>query len=218
MKMRDILRLCPVIPVITLAREEAALPLAEALLQGGLRVLELTLRTPAALPAISAIRQHFPEALIGAGTVLDAVTLQRARDAGAQFAVSPGTTPTLLDAASDTGLPLLPGASTASEVMALLERGICDMKFFPAEAAGGPALLKALAAPLPQALFCPTGGISLDKAATWLALPNVACVGGSWMLAPDWLAAGRWDAVRTAAAAAAALPRPAKACQGLSPP
>lgn len=208
MNMREIMQLAPVIPVITLEREAQALPLAEALLNGGLRVLELTLRTPAALPAITAIRQRFPDAIVGAGTVLDAGTLARARDAGASFAVSPGSTPRLLQAASQLQLPLLPGAATASEVMALLEQGISEMKFFPAEPAGGVALLKALAAPLPQARFCPTGGITLERAPAWLALPNVLCVGGSWMVAPELLRDSKWDEVKTAASAAAALPRP----------
>jgi 2-dehydro-3-deoxyphosphogluconate aldolase/(4S)-4-hydroxy-2-oxoglutarate aldolase len=207
MQLREIMQLAPVIPVITLERAEQALPLAEALLRGGLPVLELTLRTPVALEAISAISREFPEAVVGAGTVLDAAALQRSLDAGARFAVSPGTTPALLQAAAAIPLPLLPGAATASEVMALLERGIHCMKFFPAAAAGGTALLQSLAAPLPQACFCPTGGISLEQAPAWLALPNVACVGGSWMVKAELLLQSRWDEVRSAAAAAAALPR-----------
>jgi 2-dehydro-3-deoxyphosphogluconate aldolase / (4S)-4-hydroxy-2-oxoglutarate aldolase len=205
MNIRNILQLAPVIPVITIEDIAHALPLAEALLEGGLPVLEITLRTPAALSAISAIRQRFPAAVVGAGTIVDRHGVAQARDAGAQFLVSPGATPALLQAAADSLLPLLPGASTASEVLLLLEHGISNMKFFPAEAAGGISMLKSLGAPLPQALFCPTGGITLDKAPAYLALPNVACVGGSWMVTPQLLQEGRWADVRKAAAEAAAL-------------
>lgn len=205
MNIRNILHLAPVIPVITLERVDDALPLAEALLEGGLPVLEITLRTPAALPAITAIRQRFPDAVVGAGTVIDRRGCEQARDAGAQFAVSPGATAALLEAARDCQLPLLPGASTASEVLWLLEQQVSNMKFFPAEAAGGITMLKALAAPLPQAVFCPTGGISLAKAPDYLALPNVACVGGSWMVTAELLRAARWQDIRNAAREAAAL-------------
>lgn len=205
MNIRNILRLAPVIPVITIERADDALPLADALLEGGLPVLEITLRTPAALQAIGIIRARFPDAVVGAGTIIDKQTLEQARNAGAQFLVSPGSTPTLLQAAHERQLPLLPGASTASEVMQLLERGVSTMKFFPAEPAGGVPMLKALAAPLPQALFCPTGGISLAKAPAYLALPNVACVGGSWMVTQELIAAGRWQDIRTAAREAAQL-------------
>jgi 2-dehydro-3-deoxyphosphogluconate aldolase / (4S)-4-hydroxy-2-oxoglutarate aldolase len=197
--IRDIMRLSPVIPVITLETPEQVLPLAEALLQGGLLVLEITLRTPAALPGITTLRKHFPEAIIGAGTVINQAAVDAAANSGAHFLVSPGCTPALLQAAGDSGLPLLPGACTPSEIMALLERGITAMKFFPAEQAGGAAMLKALAAPLPQALFCPTGCISLEKAQQYLSLPNVACVGGSWMLKPEWLQQGRWQEVKAQA-------------------
>jgi 2-dehydro-3-deoxyphosphogluconate aldolase/(4S)-4-hydroxy-2-oxoglutarate aldolase len=207
MNIRNILQLAPVIPVITIDDIATALPLAEALLAGGLPVLEITLRTTAALAAITAIRQHFPDAVVGAGTILDARSIEQARDAGAQFLVSPGATEAVLAAAAAQQVPLLPGASTASEVMYLLEHQITTMKFFPAEAAGGVAMLKALAAPLPQALFCPTGGITLDKAPAYLALPNVACVGGSWMLKPELLKAGRWQEVRALAREAAELVR-----------
>jgi len=207
MNIRNILQLAPVIPVITIDDIATALPLAEALLAGGLPVLEITLRTPSALAAITAIRQHFPDAVVGAGTILDAHGIEQARDAGAQFLVSPGATEAVLVAAAAQQVPLLPGASTASEVMYLLEHQITTMKFFPAEAAGGVAMLKALAAPLPQALFCPTGGITLDKAPAYLALPNVACVGGSWMLKPELLKAGRWQEVHALAREAAELVR-----------
>jgi 2-dehydro-3-deoxyphosphogluconate aldolase/(4S)-4-hydroxy-2-oxoglutarate aldolase len=207
MNIRNILHLAPVIPVITIDDLATALPLAEALLEGGLPVLEITLRTPAALPAITAIRQRFPDAVVGAGTIIDKRSIEQARDAGAQFLVSPGATEAVLTAAAAHQVPLLPGASTASEVMRLLEHGITNMKFFPAEAVGGLAMLKSLAAPLPQALFCPTGGITLEKAPAYLALPNVACVGGSWMLKPELLKAGRWQEIRTLAREAALLVR-----------
>jgi 2-dehydro-3-deoxyphosphogluconate aldolase/(4S)-4-hydroxy-2-oxoglutarate aldolase len=207
MNIRNILHLAPVIPVITIDDLATALPLAEALLEGGLPVLEITLRTPAALPAITAIRQRFPDAVVGAGTIIDKRSIEQARDAGAQFLVSPGATEAVLTAAAAHQVPLLPGASTASEVMRLLEHGITNMKFFPAEAVGGLAMLKSLAAPLPQALFCPTGGITLEKAPAYLALPNVACVGGSWMLKPELLKAGRWQDIRALAREAALLVR-----------
>jgi 2-dehydro-3-deoxyphosphogluconate aldolase/(4S)-4-hydroxy-2-oxoglutarate aldolase len=205
MNIRSIMRLAPVIPVITIEEPEQALPLAEALLQGGLRVLEITLRTPAGLAAISAIRQQFPEAVVGAGTVIDKAGFAAAADSGAQFIVSPGCTTALLQAASNYQLPLLPGVCTPSEVMQLLEQGITAMKFFPAEPAGGIDMLKAMAAPLPQALFCPTGGITYEKAAAYLALPNVACIGGSWMVNRDWVSNGRWLDIQAAAHKAAAL-------------
>jgi 2-dehydro-3-deoxyphosphogluconate aldolase/(4S)-4-hydroxy-2-oxoglutarate aldolase len=195
----------PVIPVLTIEQEAQALPLAEALLAGGLRVLEITLRTPAALAAISAIRQAFPEARVGAGTVIDKRTFDQAVAAGAEFIVSPGCTPELLACAKANHVPFLPGVNTPSEVMLLLGHGLTEMKFFPAEAAGGLPLLKALAAPLPQALFCPTGGITPANAAAYLALPNVACVGGSWMVTPQLLREGRWQEVRALATSAAAL-------------
>lgn len=207
MDIRHIIQLAPVIPVITIDDLATALPLAEALLEGGLPVLEITLRTPAALAAISAIRQHFPEAVVGAGTIIDQRSIEQACAAGAQFLVSPGATAAVLAAASAQRIPLLPGASTASEVMGLLEHQITCMKFFPAEAAGGVAMLKSLAAPLPQALFCPTGGITLAKAPAYLALPNVACVGGSWMLPPELLQAGRWQDIRALAHEASLLVR-----------
>jgi 2-dehydro-3-deoxyphosphogluconate aldolase/(4S)-4-hydroxy-2-oxoglutarate aldolase len=207
MDIRHIMQLAPVIPVITIDDLATALPLAEALLEGGLPVLEITLRTPAALAAISAIRQHFPEAVVGAGTIIDQRSIEQACAAGAQFLVSPGATAAVLAAASAQRIPLLPGASTASEVMGLLEHQITCMKFFPAEAAGGVAMLKSLAAPLPQALFCPTGGITLAKAPAYLALPNVACVGGSWMLPPELLQAGRWQDIRALAHEASLLVR-----------
>lgn len=200
-----LLHTSPVIPVLTIEQAEQALPLAEALLAGGLQVLEITLRTPHALSAISAIRQAFPEARVGAGTVIDKRSYEQAVAAGAEFIVSPGCTPELLACAKANHVPFLPGVNTPSEVMQLLGHGLNAMKFFPAEAAGGIPMLKALAAPLPQALFCPTGGITPANAGAYLALPNVACVGGSWMVTPQLLHEGRWQEVRALAAIAATL-------------
>lgn len=200
-----IMRTAPVIPVITLEDPDHALPLAEALVAGGLPVLEITLRTPHALAALTAIKQAFPQAIVGAGTVLARTQFQQALDAGAEFIVSPGFTPELLACAKSTAIPFLPGVNTPSEIMQLLGHGISGMKFFPAEAAGGVAMLKALGAPLPQALFCPTGGITPANARDYLALPNVACVGGSWMVTKELVNARRWDEVRTLARTAAQL-------------
>lgn len=203
--IHDILARAPVIPVITIDDPDQALLLAEALLAGGLTVLEITLRTARALQIIDQIRDAFPDALVGAGTVLNPEQFMNAVDAGADFIVSPGFTEELLDCAFTQEQPFLPGVNTASEVMTLLAEGIDAMKFFPAEAAGGIALLKALAAPFPQALFCPTGGISPRNARDYLALPNVACIGGSWMVSPELLRAGRWEDIRMLAQDAANL-------------
>ncbi|MGV3590721.1 MAG: bifunctional 4-hydroxy-2-oxoglutarate aldolase/2-dehydro-3-deoxy-phosphogluconate aldolase [Gammaproteobacteria bacterium] len=200
-----IMRTAPVIPVITIEQEASALPLAEALVAGGLPVLEVTLRTPHALAAIRAIKQAFPDAIVGAGTVISRTQFQQALDAGAQFIVSPGFTQELLACAKSTAVPFLPGVNTPSEIMQLLAHGIAAMKFFPAEAAGGIAMLKAIGAPLPQAMFCPTGGITPQNAGDYLALPNVACVGGSWMVTKALVDAQRWDEIRELARAAAAL-------------
>ncbi|HWK53041.1 MAG TPA: bifunctional 4-hydroxy-2-oxoglutarate aldolase/2-dehydro-3-deoxy-phosphogluconate aldolase [Hyphomicrobiales bacterium] len=200
-----ILHSSPVIPVITLDKLAHAVPLAQALLGNGLKVLEITLRTPVALDAIRELRAAFPTALIGAGTVVDTRSFEQALAAGAQFVVSPGSTPALLQAARDGNVPFLPGANTPSEVMRLLEQGVHSMKFFPAEAAGGTTMLKALAAPLPQARFCPTGGITPALAPQYLALPNVACVGGSWMVSKALVDAGDWLRIGELAGAAAAL-------------
>jgi 2-dehydro-3-deoxyphosphogluconate aldolase/(4S)-4-hydroxy-2-oxoglutarate aldolase len=200
-----IMRTAPVIPVITLDEAEFALPLAEALVTGGLPVLEITLRTPHALAAITAIKREFPEAIVGAGTVISRTQFQQALDAGAEFIVSPGFTPELLACAKSTAIPLLPGVNTPSEIMQLLSHGITAMKFFPAEAAGGVAMLKAIGAPLPQARFCPTGGITTQNAGEYLALPNVECVGGSWMVTKALVNDRRWDEIRSLARAAAAL-------------
>ncbi|WP_032796355.1 bifunctional 4-hydroxy-2-oxoglutarate aldolase/2-dehydro-3-deoxy-phosphogluconate aldolase, partial [Streptomyces sp. HCCB10043] len=172
---------------------------------GGLPAIEVTLRTPAALESIRAMAAEVPGAVVGAGTVISPEHVRETVAAGARFLVSPGWTDALLEAMKASGLPFLPGVSTTSEVVALLERGVNEMKFFPAEAAGGTAYLKALSAPLPQARFCPTGGISLASAPSYLALPNVGCVGGSWMVPGDAVAAKDWDRVARLAAEAAAL-------------
>lgn len=198
-------RLAPVIPVLVIEDLHHAVPLARALVAGGLPVLEVTLRTPVALAAIEAMAQ-VPGARVGAGTVLGAHDVMRAKAAGATFAVSPGSTPALISACVAKSLPLLPGAATASEVMNLLEQGYTAMKFFPAGPAGGPALLKGLHGPLPQVTFCPTGGVSPANAADYLALPNVACVGGSWVAPAELLAARDWLGIERLAAQAASLP------------
>ncbi|MFJ6791460.1 bifunctional 4-hydroxy-2-oxoglutarate aldolase/2-dehydro-3-deoxy-phosphogluconate aldolase [Streptomyces angustmyceticus] len=201
----SLLGLAPVIPVVVLDDAADAVPLARALVAGGLPAIEVTLRTPAALDAIRAVAAEVPEAMIGAGTVLTPGQAEAARAAGARFLVSPGWSPRLLGAMKDSGLPFLPGVSTASEVVTLLEEGLTELKFFPAEAAGGTAYLASLATPLPRARFCPTGGIGPASAPSYLALPNVGCVGGTWMLPAGALAAKDWDRVRRLAREAAAL-------------
>ncbi|MCX5382762.1 bifunctional 4-hydroxy-2-oxoglutarate aldolase/2-dehydro-3-deoxy-phosphogluconate aldolase [Streptomyces sp. NBC_00083] len=203
----SVLDLAPVVPVVVIDDAADAVPLARALVAGGLPAIEVTLRTAAAPAAIRAIAAEVPDAVVGAGTVTSPGTVAEAVGAGARFLVSPGWTPALLHAMQESGLPFLPGVSTTSEVVALLEQGVREMKFFPAEAAGGTAYLKSLAGPLPQARFCPTGGISLASAPAYLALPNVGCVGGTWMLPPDALAARDWPRVETLAREAAALRR-----------
>ncbi|MFI9200630.1 bifunctional 4-hydroxy-2-oxoglutarate aldolase/2-dehydro-3-deoxy-phosphogluconate aldolase [Streptomyces sp. NPDC053048] len=203
--VNDLLDLSPVIPVVVLHDAADAVPLARALVAGGLPAIEITLRTHTALDAIRAITESVPGAIVGAGTVLRPAQAEAALEAGAEFLVSPGWTDRLLDALRATGVPFLPGVSTASEVMALLERGVREMKFFPAEAAGGVGYLSSLAAPLPTARFCPTGGIGPDSARAYLALPNVGCVGGTWMLPPDAVRARDWDRVTELARQAARL-------------
>jgi len=195
----------PVIPVVVLHDVEHAVPLARALVAGGLPAIELTLRTPVALEAIARIAAAVPEILLGAGTVLDADQAKAAASAGAAFLVSPGSTPSLRAALRDTGLPSLPGVSTVSEVLTLLEEGWTEMKLFPAEAVGGRELLKALASPVPAARFCPTGGVAPHNAADYLALPNVGCVGGSWLAPAALLQARDWDAISGLAKDAASL-------------
>jgi 2-dehydro-3-deoxyphosphogluconate aldolase/(4S)-4-hydroxy-2-oxoglutarate aldolase len=198
----DIIDLTPVIPVLTIARAEDAVPLAQALTQGGLKVLEITLRTAAALGAVEAIVRAVPHAIVGAGTVVTTDDLKRARDAGAQFAVSPGLTEKL---ARDIVLPLLPGVATASEIMRGRELGFDRFKFFPAESSGGVAALKAFAGPFADIRFCPTGGITDKMVPDYLALANVMCVGGSWMAPPSMIEARDWEGIAKLARAAAGL-------------
>lgn len=199
------LRLAPVVAVVVIDALDDAVPLARALVSGGIKAIEVTLRTPVALDAIRAIAGEVEGSVVGAGTLLTPADIAAAEKAGARFGVSPGATPGLLDAADDCALPYLPGAATATEAMRLLERGYRLQKFFPATQAGGPDYLRALAAPLPGIRFCPTGGITSASASDWLALPNVVCVGGSWMSAAKLLRAGDWTAVEQLARAAAGL-------------
>jgi 2-dehydro-3-deoxyphosphogluconate aldolase/(4S)-4-hydroxy-2-oxoglutarate aldolase len=194
-----------VIAVLVVERAEDAVPLARALTAGGVRTLEITLRTAAALDAIRAIAEEVEDVLVGAGTVLFPADARAAKAAGAGFAVSPGLTPDLAQAARDHGLPLLPGVATASEIMAGLELGFDRFKFFPAETAGGAAAVKAFAGPFARARFCPTGGITPSNAADYLALGNVACVGGSWLAPAEAVRAGDWARIEALARAAAAL-------------
>lgn len=201
----SLLDLAPVVPVVVVEDLADAVPLARALVAGGLPAIEVTLRTPVAMDAIRAIAAEVPEAVVGAGTVLTPAQASEVVAAGARFLVSPGWTDVLLEAMRASGVPFLPGVSTASEVVALLERGVREMKFFPAEAAGGTAYLKSLAGPLPQARFCPTGGIGPASAPEYLALPNVGCVGGSWMLPKDAVAGRDWARVEALAQEAAML-------------
>jgi 2-dehydro-3-deoxyphosphogluconate aldolase / (4S)-4-hydroxy-2-oxoglutarate aldolase len=201
----DLLSLAPVIPVVVLESVDQAVPVARALVAGGLPVIELTLRTPVALEAMRAIAAEVPEITLGAGTVTTPDLAKAAHDAGAGFLVSPGATPRLLDAMLDTGLPFLPGTATVSEVLAVVEQGITEMKFFPAEASGGTAYLSSLPTVVPSARFCPTGGIRPATAPDYLALPNVGCVGGTWITPKAALDAGDWDTVTRLAAEAAAL-------------
>ncbi|WP_298608901.1 bifunctional 4-hydroxy-2-oxoglutarate aldolase/2-dehydro-3-deoxy-phosphogluconate aldolase [uncultured Thiothrix sp.] len=205
--LRDMCQQVAVIPVLVVKETSQAKPLAAALVAGGLKVLEVTLRTPAALEVIR-LMSEVPGSQVGAGTVLTLADVKAAKAAGAQFAVSPGATADLVKAAADEGLPLLPGASTASEVMRLMELGLDTLKFFPAEAAGGVPMLKSLYGPLPKVLFCPTGGITEKTAANYLALPNVMCVGGSWVTPDNLLQAGDWQAIQALAQAAQALKKP----------
>ncbi|MFE0150315.1 bifunctional 4-hydroxy-2-oxoglutarate aldolase/2-dehydro-3-deoxy-phosphogluconate aldolase [Nonomuraea sp. NPDC059007] len=201
----SLLDLAPVVPVVVIDDVETAVPLARALVAGGLPVIEVTLRTAAALESIARIAAEVPDAVIGAGTIRSAADIAAAVGAGSKFLVSPGTTPALAEALLGSGVPFLPGAATASEVMALAERGVKELKFFPAEAAGGLPYLKSLAGPLPDVRFCPTGGIRPATAPDYLALPNVGCVGGTWLTPADALAAGDWARVEKLAAEAAAL-------------
>jgi 2-dehydro-3-deoxyphosphogluconate aldolase/(4S)-4-hydroxy-2-oxoglutarate aldolase len=202
----QVMRDAPVIPVIVLNDVDQAVLLARALVAGGIRMLEVTLRTPQALACIEAIARDVPDAVVGAGTVRSAADAQACAMAGARFAVSPGYTPRLGQACRDAGLPLLPGVATGSEIMMAQEDGLCELKFFPALQAGGPAMLKAWSGPFGDVRFCPTGGISMANAAEFLALPNVVCVGGSWLTPAEAVARGDWAQVT-------ALAR--QACQSL---
>ncbi|MFD5160210.1 bifunctional 4-hydroxy-2-oxoglutarate aldolase/2-dehydro-3-deoxy-phosphogluconate aldolase [Streptomyces hawaiiensis] len=201
----SVLDLAPVVPVVVIEDAGDAVPLARALVAGGLPAIEVTLRTPVALEAIGEIAREVPGAVVGAGTVIRPGQVAEAVAAGSRFLFSPGWTDVLLEAMRASGVPFLPGVSTASEVVALLERGVREMKFFPAQAAGGTAYLRSLSGPLPQARFCPTGGIGPASAPDYLALPNVGCVGGSWMLPQDAVAARDWDRVEALAREAATL-------------
>lgn len=205
-KAAEICRLAPVVPVIVVEDLAQAAPLARALVSGGLPALEVTLRTSCALEAIRVMSQ-VPGGIVGAGTLLSAADVKAAKAAGAMFGVSPGATPQLLEACAEHDLPLLPGAATASEIMALLEVGYTVQKFFPAEQAGGAPYLKSIGGPLPQVSFCPTGGIGLHNAADYLALKNILCVGGSWVVPRDKLAQGDWSGIEVLARQAAGLRR-----------
>ena len=195
----------PVIPVIVLNDVAHAVPMARALVAGGVRMLEVTLRTPQALACIEAIARAVPEAVVGAGTVRSRADAQAAANAGARFAVSPGYTSAVGQACRDAGLALLPGVATGSEIMMAQEDGFTELKFFPAMQAGGPAMLKAWSGPFFDVRFCPTGGVSLQNAADFLALPNVVCVGGSWLVPADAMAAGDWARITQLAADTRAL-------------
>ena len=202
-----IMQLAPVIPVLTVRDVADGLAQAKALVAGGLFAIEVTLRTPAALEAIAAIRKHVPGAYVGAGTIVSPSQIADAIDAGARFLVSPGASMRLADAAAAAPIPFLPGCATPSEAMELHDRGFRALKLFPAEAVGGAKLLASMAAPLPDLVFCPTGGIDLAKAPIYLALPNVRCIGGSWMLPKAALQAGDYAQVETLSREAAALKR-----------
>ncbi len=203
-KAAEICRLAPVVPVIVVEDLAHATPLARALVAGGLPALEVTLRTPCALDAIRAMSE-VSGGVVGAGTLLTPADVKAAKAAGAAFGVSPGATERLLDACAEHDLPLLPGAATASEIMALLEKGYTVQKFFPAEQAGGAAYLKSIGSPIPQVKFCPTGGISLKNARDYLGLSNILCVGGSWVCPKDKLVSGDWAGIETLAREAAGI-------------
>ena len=181
MSISKILSLGPVMPVIVIEQANHAIPLGEALLTGGIKTIEITLRTSAALNAIEQLAKHLPEIYVGAGTILTKENATRAKNSGAKFCVSPGTTSSIIDACKENNIPLLPGASTVSEMLTLSEAGFSEIKFFPASAAGGIPFIKSLVSPLPTLKFCPTGGISYETASEWLSLVNVSCVGGSWI-------------------------------------
>ncbi|MFD4194344.1 MULTISPECIES: bifunctional 4-hydroxy-2-oxoglutarate aldolase/2-dehydro-3-deoxy-phosphogluconate aldolase [Amycolatopsis] len=201
----DVLELSPVLPVVVVDDAADAVPLAKALVAGGIRAIELTLRTPAGLAAIERVAAEVPEIVVGAGTVVTPEQARQAADAGSAFLVTPGCTDRLLEAVSGTGLPFLPGVSTVSEAMRVAEHGITALKFFPAEASGGVAYLKALGGPLPQLRFCPTGGVTVQNAPSYFALSTVGCVGGTWLTPKDAVAAGDFGRIEQLAREAAAL-------------
>ena len=203
--IKEIMTSSPIVPVMVINNVEHAVPLAKALVKGGITVLEITLRTEAALESITRIKAEVPEAIVGAGTIINIDTLNKAIAAGAEFIVSPGTTDAMIDAAIATGVPLLPGVANPSDAMRLLEKGITEMKFFPAEAAGGIPMLKSIGAPIPQITFCPTGGINQKNVKEYYDLPNVATVGGSWMCAADLVDSENWDEITRLSAEAVQL-------------
>ena len=203
----ELLAVSPVIPVVVVDDVEQAVPLAQALLRGGVGIIEITLRTPAGLAAIERVAAEVPGMVTGAGTVTSPAQVHAVQRAGAQFLVTPGSPAGLLSAALNSGMPLLAGAATLTEMMTLAEHDLGAMKFFPAQASGGVEFLKAVSGPLPHLRFCPTGGITTANAADYLALPNVGCVGGSWLTPKDAVAAGDWGRVEQLAREAAALPR-----------
>ncbi len=205
--VEQIVNTSPVIPVIVVDELSQAAPLAQALFNGGLKVLEITLRTPVALEAMKLMKAAVPEAIVGAGTIVSPEDVTAAVEAGADFLVSPGATDVMIDAVQAANIPMLPGVSTPSEAMHLSSRGFSFLKFFPAEAAGGVAMLKSIGGPLAKLRFCPTGGINLAKAPEYLALPNVVCIGGTWMIPKPLVEAGDWAAIEELAREAASLAR-----------
>ncbi|XKG61942.1 bifunctional 4-hydroxy-2-oxoglutarate aldolase/2-dehydro-3-deoxy-phosphogluconate aldolase [Caenispirillum salinarum] len=203
--MLDILKRAPVVPVLVIENADDAVPLARALVAGGLPALEVTLRTPAALDSIRRITAEVPEALVGVGTIMKPADFDTAQEAGARFAVSPGATDALLEAARASGMPFLPGVATASEVMRGMEAGLSVFKAFPAAAIGGPATVAAFGGPFPEARFCPTGGIRSGTAADYLRLPNVVAIGGTWLAPKEKVRAGDWQGIEDLARSAAGL-------------
>jgi 2-dehydro-3-deoxyphosphogluconate aldolase/(4S)-4-hydroxy-2-oxoglutarate aldolase len=201
----QLLEVAPVVPVVVIHDEDHAVPLARALVRGGIGIIEVTLRTAPALAALERIAREVPDMVVGAGTVTTPAQVDAVRKAGAEFLVTPGSPERLLESALDSELPLLAGASTVTEMMRLAEHGLTGMKFFPAEASGGREYLKAVGGPLPGLRFCPTGGITVESAPSYLALPNVSCVGGSWLTPRDAVEAGDWSRIERLAAEAAAL-------------
>ena len=202
---KEIMAISPLMPVMVINNADHAVPLAKALVAGGLKVLEITLRTDAALESIRRIVAEVPDAVVGAGTIINEETLHAAIDAGAEFIISPGTTPALADAALKTGVAFIPGVATPGEALAMFAKGITEMKFFPAEAAGGIPMLKSIGAPIPQITFCPTGGVNQKNVADYYSQPNVGVVGGSWMCAANLVDAENWDEITRLSIEAIAL-------------